>query len=324
MTALILVLAASVSPAMAQGLPDGLLHHWSGEDAGIDEVGGADAILGATTAFAPGINGQAFDFDGEYASIVRLPVDINAAEKPQLTMGMWINLDRRDNNYGWVIGHDNGGYDRSINVQDSRYGYGVAGGTGRGPHRSTLLSPTANLGEWLCVAVAYDADAATATFYADGETQTVVATPGRGVTETTLGGLTNYRNHEVDGLVDEVFMFDRVLSAEELDDACAFFANPDSDDDGVPDSDDLCPGTVADDFPDFGVNRWGYFGEGIDFETEAPAGRGPGGSYTTEDTLGCSCTQILESCDLLGTAHVRMGCTKGTMDSWVDDPATCE
>ena len=49
--------------------------------------------------------GQAFDFDGAESSIVSLPVDLNPDVHPQLTMGMWINLDSRANDRGWVIGH---------------------------------------------------------------------------------------------------------------------------------------------------------------------------------------------------------------------------
>ncbi|MFT3765734.1 MAG: DNRLRE domain-containing protein [Minicystis sp.] len=235
------VLAAS--PAAAQ-MPPGLIHRWSGNGDAGDSVGSADGTLGATSAFAPGLNCQAFDFDAQQSSIVSLPVNIDAASYPQVTMGMWVKLDAVANARGWVLGHDDGGYDRSINLTDDRYGYGVAGGTGVNPHGSTLIQPANNVGQWICVAAVYDAMAQTATFYADGAAQTVFAAPGSGLSTTTLGGLALFPGHTVDGQVDEVFMFDRALTVAELDAVCAETSLPDADCDGVPDLRDNCPGAA--------------------------------------------------------------------------------
>src|SRR5688500_14796552 len=84
-------------------LPSGLVHLWSGEGDALDSVGSAHGTLGATTAFAPGVNGQAFDFDAAQSSIVGLPVDINPSAQPQITFGMWVRLDSVANNRGWVF-----------------------------------------------------------------------------------------------------------------------------------------------------------------------------------------------------------------------------
>jgi len=127
---------------------------------------------------------------------------------------------------GWVIGHDNGGFDRSLNLTDGRYGSGVAGGTGVGPHGSSLIKLKNNLNSWHCVAVSYDKAAKKATFYADGLTQTVFANPGSGASNATLGGLENFTNHTVDALVDEVFMFNRVLSKAEINQVCTDLSDP--------------------------------------------------------------------------------------------------
>ncbi|MSS72348.1 MAG: DUF5011 domain-containing protein, partial [Candidatus Latescibacteria bacterium] len=121
------------------------------------------------------------------------------------------------NNLGWVIGHDNGGFDRSLNLHDSRYGgvgAHVAGGTGGfSPYPSSL---PLSLNQWHCVAVAYNAGAGTATFYLDGVVQTVLANPGPGLANTTLGGLQIFGGHTVDALVDEVFIFNRALTPLEI------------------------------------------------------------------------------------------------------------
>ncbi|MFC1865049.1 LamG-like jellyroll fold domain-containing protein [Chloroflexota bacterium] len=204
----------------------GLIHLWSGEGNANDSVGSAHGTLGVTTAFGTGLTGQAFSFDGLQSSIVNpLPVNINPSVLPQMTMGMLVNLRSAPNGYGWVIGHDNGGYDRSLNLHDNRYGFGVAGGTGVAPHLSSLIKLKDNLNTWHWVAVSYDQAALTATFYADGSTQTVYANHVSGEDDATLGGLENFLGHTVDGLVDEVFMFNRVLSTEEIDQVCADLSN---------------------------------------------------------------------------------------------------
>ncbi|MCC7261593.1 MAG: T9SS type A sorting domain-containing protein, partial [Candidatus Latescibacteria bacterium] len=133
---------------------------------------------------------------------------------PQLTVGMWVKLRSRANDQGWVFGHDDGGYDRSLNLHDARYSYGVAGGTGVDPHYSPLQL---SLNEWHFVAAVYDRDHTTATFYADGAWQTVYANPGPGRPAATLGGLAQFVGHTVDGLVDEVVLYDRALTPQELD-----------------------------------------------------------------------------------------------------------
>jgi len=208
-------------PAQAGTTVPGLIHLWSGEGNANDSVGTAHGTVSSTTAFSNGKKGQAFSFNGLQSAVVDpFPVNINPSALPKMTMGMWVNLRSIPNNQGWVLGHDNGGYDRSLNLHDSRYGFGVAGGTGRSPHSSSLLKLKDNLNSWHCVAASYDSVANTTTYYADGAVQTVSAAPGNGNAGATLGGLHNYGNHTVDGLVDEVFMFDRVLSATELDQVC--------------------------------------------------------------------------------------------------------
>ena len=99
-------------------------------------------------------------------------------------------------------------------------------------------------------------------------------------------------------------------------DACD--ACTDVDADGVCDGDDSCLGTV---FPEpvptmsLGVNRW-VLGPGGVFITVSPKGRGPGRSYTIQDTHGCGCAQIIDALDL-GEGHTKHGCSISAMDTWV-------
>ncbi len=102
-------------------------------------------------------------------------------------------------------------------------------------------------------------------------------------------------------------------------DALVVYVLKDEDADGVPNDDDVCPGTVI---PEgvptvrLGVNRWALTdGDGI-FDTVPPAGGGPGADFTIGDTAGCSCEQIIVA-QGLGRGHVRFGCSTGEMAAWV-------
>jgi len=93
----------------------------------------------------------------------------------------------------------------------------------------------------------------------------------------------------------------------------------DSDGDGVLDDMDVCPGTVIPEgvpTQSLGVNRFALVnGDGI-FDTTLPNGKGPGASFTIEDTAGCSCEQIIAA-QGLGKGHEKFGCSLGAMREWV-------
>jgi hypothetical protein len=101
-----------------------------------------------------------------------------------------------------------------------------------------------------------------------------------------------------------------------IGDACD--ACTDADGDGVCSTEDSCEGTV---YPEavpthfLGVNHW-VLGPGGVFVTTAPRGRGPGRSYTIQDTHGCGCAQIIDALDL-GLGHTKHGCSISAMDTWV-------
>jgi len=73
----------------------------------------------------------------------------------------------------------------------------------------------------------------------------------------------------------------------------------DDDNDGVPNGVDVCPGTIIPEgVPtlELGVNRHALVDGDLVFDTTPPpgGGNGPGEVFTTEDTAGCSCEQIID------------------------------
>lgn len=93
----------------------------------------------------------------------------------------------------------------------------------------------------------------------------------------------------------------------------------DTDGDDVLDGDDLCPGTVIPEATvpsrSLGVNRFALVDADTTFDTVSPRGRGPQEVFTTTDTGGCSCEQIIDALGL-GNGHSKFGCSLGAMRDW--------
>ena len=99
---------------------------------------------------------------------------------------------------------------------------------------------------------------------------------------------------------------------------CLYLAD-DADRDGVADHRDVCPGTrIPEGVPTrpLGVNRWALVDGDFAFDTKPPKGAKPTRRYTTTDTNGCSCEQIIDALGL-GYGHREFGCSIGAMDSWI-------
>jgi hypothetical protein len=90
--------------------------------------------------------------------------------------------------------------------------------------------------------------------------------------------------------------------------------------DNVPEGIDLCPGTfIPETAPTVALKPnnsalTGNAGYGV-FETAAPNPQGV--VYTTADTLGCSCEQIVDELGL-GSGHIKHGCSYSAMDDWLE------
>lgn len=113
----------------------------------------------------------------------------------------------------------------------------------------------------------------------------------------------------------EFFALDNIRLSGDLVDL-----SNDDDGDGVANDLDLCPATVIPEAvatSGLGNNRWALTGVCGTFETTAPNGNGPDRSYTTADTMGCSCEQIVAELDL-GEGHLKHGCSISVMDAWVE------
>jgi len=120
-----------------------------------------------------------------------------------------------------------------------------------------------------------------------------------------------------DAAVDLINDGSTVLRSSDHD-GLVLYLTKDKDNDGVNDDADVCPATSIPESPDrgLGVNRFALMDGDFSFDTNGSKGKGPGRSYSTEDTAGCSCTQIIAA-QGLGNGHSKFGCSIGAMDNWV-------
>lgn len=94
----------------------------------------------------------------------------------------------------------------------------------------------------------------------------------------------------------------------------------DDDNDGVDDNVDACPDT-SEQAPTsnrgLNKNRWALL-NGNNF-IQAPPQAGSVFSFTTADTRGCSCSQIVEVAGI-GNNHLKRGCSTSVMLNWINNP----
>jgi hypothetical protein len=200
------------------------------ENPGADSSGQGNDISG-TVGAAPtwesdigfGDTG-AYDFSG---GTLTAPIDINAGVVPDMTWGAWVRTDNTSPGLRKIMGHDNGGWDRTIGL-DSRNGqfrYTSFTGFGR-PVVGDLPGPESTE-DWTFIAASYDSAAGTVSVYVDLDASSVndalvavteTARWNNGQGSFAIGGLRPDNTAELwDGAIDNVFVYNDALSEEEID-----------------------------------------------------------------------------------------------------------
>ena len=224
-----LVRKISVAAGGGGAHPPGLVALWSGEGEGIDSIGGNTATLTDIT-IAEGKVGQAFSFNGESSSI-RIPaspaLDIGAGDG--FTITAWIkptDVNGFNPLFAWTDGNP---VNASIDFNSSQSGalmIAITDGTGN----RFLVSNQGTLARnvFQHIAVTYDKESGIGTWYLNG---VVVAQRHlSGQVNGTKGDLWfSHRdtrqgnwssNRSFAGLLDEFALYNRALSAEEIQSLC--------------------------------------------------------------------------------------------------------
>jgi hypothetical protein len=159
-----------------------------------------------------GYEGQAYYFNGG-ADYVTVPLNINPAQYPRLTMGAWVQTIS-SSPLQPLLTHDNGGFDRSIAI-DYR-----GGGTGWsafcGPSGQVLGAVPAIYKKWTFVAVVYDQAQQTVRLQVDDMVLTKeAASLSQGQNQLHIGASPLFSNF-FDGIIDNVFVFGDALTDQQL------------------------------------------------------------------------------------------------------------
>ena len=222
----------TVSATGAAGAhPAGLVALWSGEGDGVDSAGGNLATL-TDISFAEGKVGQAFAFNGSSSSI-RIPaapaLDIGAGEG--FTIMAWLKPSRVDGQHPLLAWSDENPLNLWIGIRP--YENGVLMGTiasEAGNHFLVSFPNALTAGVFQHFAMTYDKTSGMGVMYLNG---VVVAQRelGSELRANTRGDL--WISHRDDhpgnwstgrtyaGLMDEIAIYNRALSAAEIQGICA-------------------------------------------------------------------------------------------------------
>jgi len=218
------VLGMAAAPASAACVPPppGLVSWWPGDGNAKDIADGNDGTPLNGASFAPGLVGQAFAFDG-FNARVDVASSLNLMAFPNgLTIDAWVNPSRPPGQFlggivtKWAQSVSGDAY--AIWLTNSLQ---LFGGIGTGVSDSGFPGGFVPVDQWSHVAMTYDSLTGDNRLYVNG---LLVAQrswfPGgpnaSGVEPVQIGNQTTNESRPFAGLVDEVEIFNRVLSASEI------------------------------------------------------------------------------------------------------------
>ena len=154
-----------------------------------------------------------------------MPIEVNTAALPQMTWGAWVRTDSLVPGLRKVMGHDNGGWDRTIGLDIRNESFRYTSFTGF--QRPIEGSPgPVSTNDWTFLAATYDQDAQSVTVYVDLDVSTtndaLVA-----VTETgnfnvgwqtfAIGSIRpDLDNEGWNGVIDNAFIYEGILTTRQL------------------------------------------------------------------------------------------------------------
>ena len=175
---------------------------------------GNDGMVSGATLTSMGFEGSAFSFDGN-DDVIEVIFDINPTAIPELTVGAWVNADRL--NQQAIITNDDGGFDRGLSIDARGAGSGFRYSTFLGTGVESAGPDPALLDQFVFVAARYDQPNGSVTFDVDGDRQTFSTSFGAGFSFFQIGQNPGGSNENFSGVIDNVFLFDELLSDQRID-----------------------------------------------------------------------------------------------------------
>ncbi len=178
-----------------------------------DASGNGNDAVAYGARLVPGVIGQAYEFDGS-SDYIDTPININPDVAPELTMMAWVYPHRTGGDDVFlgrrqIFSHDDGGFDRSLLMQNQYWTVFYGGGY-------WVTWVPVDVRAWQHVAMVIEPDQVR--FYKNGIESRRFGSTGTYVSTNTLrvaanpGGWVEF----FDGKIDEVRIYHRGLSASEI------------------------------------------------------------------------------------------------------------
>lgn len=210
-------------PVFAQGLREGLVSYWNFDDGAGDTVhdvvGNSDGTIDGTPKWVDGKIGGGLEFDGT-TNFVDCGADESLNITETLTLAAWIKVDIFVNWAGIVTkGINNSPYAMQIwsdgALRFSPNWGDPAGGVGSGSFNTDSKIPRA---QWAHIAITYDGTKAM--FYINGIPDALEVdrafTFGTNEESLIMGADFPGGDEYYDGVIDEVYIYDRALTQAEI------------------------------------------------------------------------------------------------------------
>jgi hypothetical protein len=210
---LIPVVALGLSILLPAGRADaGLVSYWAGDGNADDSVGSNSGTLVDGVTFGPGVAGQAFSFDG--ASYVQAPTIGLPTGDQDRTLNLWFKVNAFGAGESFLAGYGDFG------ASSSTYQLGLLddGSVYFSQWGDAVIGPKIQAGTWHTLGVTNSGDSVT--LYLDG-----IAVGAGSMSINTAANTDFYigrlpgalgDTRQLDGLVDEVRVYDTALTASEM------------------------------------------------------------------------------------------------------------
>jgi murein DD-endopeptidase MepM/ murein hydrolase activator NlpD len=197
--------------------PSGMVAWWHGENDANDSIGGNNGSMQNGATFAPGLIGQAFSFNGNF-QFVSVPHSDSINPTTAMTVEAWVKINTDTPPQGWsVVNKDNpspGPFDLRL-LSGDVLDFGVHSA---GFWQGALSAPNSYVpGVFFHVAGTFDASTGVFCSYINGAAtceNTSGTLPFLGNTLKIGGDV--YNVTYIDGIIDEVSLYNRALTASEI------------------------------------------------------------------------------------------------------------
>jgi PKD repeat protein len=206
-----------VPMAAADEPTSGLVGWWKAESNANDSVGSNNGTLHGGATYAAGKSGQAFSFDGAGGCYLNIPYNDGLDIQGSLSVSGWVYL-RNSSGIRLIAGR--AGSTQLYSSDGSLHFVVYSGGT---PYH--VISTALTINSWHYVSGVFDGTGGVSKIYIDGAlnntSSSIPGQPDSSAAPYEIGGFSAY-GANLDGLVDELKIYNRALNAGEVANLAGF------------------------------------------------------------------------------------------------------